>query len=158
MYTDYFHINLLHDRECYINNMEALSLVNFTKKASGVVKGLLFVKVRNSDERWGQYVFESIKRYRNGDDYQEKILATTLGQQHKSDTWVLSPTVQIDGDGNLIPVEQQKYYWDAEYMRVKCIDSLSISLPLNQQVYVRVMVITSVHPSFSQLLAILLSQ
>ena len=41
----------------------------------------------------------------------QKTIVTCVGKQLNSTTWVLSPEVHIDKFGQLIPLEQQEYYW-----------------------------------------------
>ena len=103
------------------------------KKASCVVPSLLCVKLTR-DDKWGQYVYSKCHEYRKSTRFMQKTLVVMLGKQQDDNIWVLSPDVQIDSSGNLIPVDQHKYYWDDEYARQHNIKSLKISLPLNPMV------------------------
>ena len=96
--------------------------------------GLMCVKMRNREEKWGQYVFDKCRRSRLSSNYKKKTLVTSLGRQRDSDTWVLSHEVQIDGAGSLIPKSEHQYYWDEEHSRESGLKPLRISLPLDEMV------------------------
>ncbi len=64
-----------------------------------------------SKTAWGLYTFELVKEFQSSSRYNVLTLATCVGRQPESTTWVLGPMVQVDEDGLLIPPERQQFYW-----------------------------------------------
>lgn len=60
---------------------------------------------------WGQYLFELAEDYCESRNYKYKTLVTCVGKQPLSNVWVLSADVQINIDGQIIPVDELEYYW-----------------------------------------------
>ena len=53
---------------------------------------------------------------RQMDGWTTKTLVTCVGRQPCSTTWVLGPNVQVDSSGDIIPVEDQQFYWYNKYL------------------------------------------
>ena len=56
-------------------------------------------------------------------DYSKRIRKPilTLGKQPESDVFVLSPTVHVNKEGELIPFIDQKYVWVNEIINKECV-------------------------------------
>ena len=75
-----------------------------------------------NDELWSIYIFELVEAARQTGGWTSKTLVTCVGRQPDSSTWVLGPDVQIDDRGELIPPEEQQYYWSVLILKLyKCI-------------------------------------
>ena len=81
----------------------------FVKAASSVHPGLYFATI--SKTAWGLYMFEMGKQFQRSAAYNVLTLATCLGRQPDSKTWVLGSTLQVDDSGRKIPRERQQYLW-----------------------------------------------
>ena len=94
--------------QCFVSNHQIQSLKTFTTNAERNHKGLCYAKV--NDDLWSLYVFELVQAGRQTSGWRMKLLVTCVGRQPFSSTWVLGPNVQVNSSGNLIP-EDQQYYW-----------------------------------------------
>ena len=92
-----------------MSNHQIQSLKSFTTNAERNHKGLCYAKV--NDDLWSLYVFEMVQAGRQMDGWTTKTLVTCVGRQPRSTTWVLGPNVQVDSSGDMIPVEDQQFYW-----------------------------------------------
>ena len=46
--------------------------------------------------------------------YPRKKMVTCIGHQPGSSAWVFGPDIQLDNKGEIIPKDQQEYYWYVE--------------------------------------------
>ena len=120
--------------ECFIGGIEALSLPYFVKRASSVVQGLQYVKIRGHEDMWGTYVFEMCKAFKRSSRFKQKLLVNSLGRQKENDVRVLSPELQVDASGNAISPEHHLYFWNGEIEDYNILRPLKISLPLCNEV------------------------
>lgn len=85
------------------------SVRSFVHAASKSHAQLQYAKI--SDELWGLHIFNLTKVYMETQSRQVKTLVTCVGQQPGANIWVLSKSVQLTKDGELISESDQKFYW-----------------------------------------------
>ena len=101
-------------RECFVSNHDIQSLRSFVKAAGKSHRHLYYAKV--NDDLWSIYVLDAINDVAKGSvGLKQKTLVTCVGRQPCSSTWVLAPDIHIDQFGQLIPQEQQEYFWYVTY-------------------------------------------
>lgn len=96
-------------RDCFITNDDAQTLRSFVRAASKVHPNLQHAKI--SDSLWSLYTLKLSKEYMKSGTCTQKILVSCVGKQPRSSDWVLSPDVQINCDGQVIPLHEQKFFW-----------------------------------------------
>lgn len=75
---------------------------------------------------------------------------TSTGRQEDADTWVLSPEIQINSFGELVPPEEHQFYWYNSYQIMsdtteeQRLTQLDISMPLGYQVILHILLSISI--------------
>ena len=96
-------------RNCFVSVDDAQTLRSFLRAASGSHPHLQCAKI--NDTLWGLYTLNLTKAYSQSSQKKVKTLVSCIGRQPESDVWVLSPTVQVDGYGQEIPLDRHEFYW-----------------------------------------------
>ena len=78
--------------ECFISTYNTLTVRSFVKSASKYSPHLQAATI--PDKLWSLYILNMAKDYaKSGTDYSHMTLASRVGKQPDSNTWVLSPDV-----------------------------------------------------------------
>lgn len=96
-------------RDCFVDNY-VNSLRSFVKCAGKTHRALHYA-LGISDNLWVLYILEMTQQAMSNPDFRKKKIVTCVGRQPSSNTWVFSPEIHINEKGELIPLEQQDYYW-----------------------------------------------
>ena len=97
-------------RECFITNDDAQTIRTFVRAArQSHITMLQNSKI--SDTLWSQYIFRLGQEYLKSSSCQVKVLVACVGKQPGSNIWVFNETTQIDSNGRLVPLEQQRFHW-----------------------------------------------
>ena len=97
------------DRDCFVSTDDNQTVRSFVRAASKSHPHLQWAKI--PDKLWSLYMLNMSKEYQRNPNRLQKTLVSRVGKQPTSHTWVLSPDVQIDHNGKLIPKRDQKFYW-----------------------------------------------
>lgn len=101
--------HIVHRRKCFVSTEDSQTLRSFVRAASSSHPNLQYAKI--SDTVWGLHILTMSKAYAQSVDYRVKTMVSNVGRQPKSNVWVFSDSLQIDGMGQIILPEDQTFYW-----------------------------------------------
>lgn len=96
-------------RQCFISNDNSHSLATFCKAASYYMPSIRRSKV--PDSLWAQFIFEMAEEFCQEPNHPTMTMVTCIGRQPQSSVWVFNSEIQINAMGELIPKEDQEYFW-----------------------------------------------
>ena len=102
---------LVHDRDCFVSTDDNQTVRSFVRAASNSKSHPHLQWAKIADKLWSLYMLNMSKEYQRNPNRLQKTLVSRVGRQPNSNTWVLSPDVQVDHHGQLIPKRHQKFYW-----------------------------------------------
>ena len=134
------HLDIL-CRDCFISNDDAQTLKSFVRAASKIHPNLQHAKI--SDSLWSLYTLKLSKEFSRSGTYAQKTLVSCVGKQPRSTNWVLSPDVQINCDGHLIPPAEQKFFW---WVQSNLLATCAVKLTMNE--IISVLYFTGIQSTF----------
>ena len=96
-------------RECYFTTNSVHKKADFIEQINRSSGGGLTLSFRDSEVTDFYHFLKN--RFEFSDPSKRKIGSSTIGRQADKDTWILSATMFINGDGVIIPKDTSKYVW-----------------------------------------------
>jgi hypothetical protein len=110
--------------DCFVSTNDLQNLRSFVAAAGKCHNTLFYAKI--SDTLWSGFMLDMSQDFIQN-SHKKMTLVTAVGKQASSEVWVLGPTVHVDKYGELIPEDNQTFFWCSNYLNI---GQLDINLPL----------------------------